>query len=75
MAPSDHHEHTMVARLRERDRMGWEQCTSCPHRTEEHPVEIHKNESGLTSEWTDDELIALRVQNAIELGAPERAAD
>jgi hypothetical protein len=49
------HEHVMVPRMREADRMTWDQCTKCTHRTEEVPA---------PPEPTDEDRARMRAEHA-----------
>lgn len=51
------HEHVMVPRMREADRMAWEQCTKCSHRTDETPA----------PEITDADRLQMRADHARRL--------
>lgn len=51
------HKHNMVPRMRETDRMTWEQCTLCPHRTDEAPA----------PEITDADRAQMRADHARRL--------
>jgi hypothetical protein len=53
MATPDH-EHVMVPRMRESDRMTWDQCTKCTHRTDEVPA----------PELTDEDRARMRAEHA-----------
>lgn len=63
MATEDH-EHVMVPRLRERDRMTWDQCTKCTHRTEEVPAPAEPTAAELADMRAAH--AALRLQDAFD---------